>query len=159
WQWEQGDLHIADRLMLAVADDPRAAVSHEQTARRLRLYTEIFADRGSLHVTGDLHTVVSGLVKIETGLAQVSAEGDLKQAAEIFAKKNATTEGVSHPEAFIRARALELWQQQRRGAEPQIAGMIEGTVALDDLDLIGQARLTKGTRRLLEQLLQPKWFQ
>jgi predicted SprT family Zn-dependent metalloprotease len=48
WQWEQGELHIADRLIQAVACDPRAAESHEQTARRFQLYTEIFADRGSL---------------------------------------------------------------------------------------------------------------
>lgn len=159
WQWEQGELHIADRLIHAVANDPRASASHEQTARRFQLYTEIFADRGSLHVTGDMHPVIAGLVKIETGIGQVSAPGYLKQAEEIFAKNVVATEGVSHPEAFIRARALALWQEQRGNAAPQIASMIEGVVALDDLDLIGQARLVKSTRRLLEQFLQPKWFQ
>lgn len=159
WQWEQGDLHIADRLIQAVANDPRAAGSHEQTARRFQLYTEIFADRGSLCVTGDVNPVVAGLVKIETGLAQVSAPAYLKQAEEILAKNNVATEGVSHPEAFIRARALALWQTQRLEAQPHIARMIEGAEALDELDLIGQARLVKSTRRLLEHFLQPKWFQ
>lgn len=159
WQWEEGDLHITDRLIQAVAGDPRAAGSHEQTARRFQLYTEIFADRGSLCVTGDLHPVVAGLVKIQTGLAQVSAPAYLKQAEEIFAKDNVATEGLSHPEAFIRARALSLWQDQRQNSHPHIARMIEGAEALDELDLIGQARLTRKTRRLVEHFLQPKWFQ
>jgi hypothetical protein len=159
WQWEQGELHIADRLIEAVASDPRASDSHEQTARRFQLYTEIFADRGSLRVTGDLHPVVAGLVKIQTGLPQVSAAAYLKQAEEIFAKDSVTTEGLSHPEAFIRARALALWQEQRHEAHPHIAKMIEGAESLDRLDLVGQARMARRTRQLLQAFLQPKWFQ
>src|SRR5450756_672330 len=31
WQWEQGELHIVDRLIQAVANDPRATASHEHT--------------------------------------------------------------------------------------------------------------------------------
>jgi Peptidase family M48 len=159
WQWEQGDLHVTDRLIQAVAGDPRAAGSHEQTARRFQLYTEIFADRGSLCVTEDLRPVVAGLVKIQTGLAQVSAPAYLKQAEEIFIKDNAATEGLSHPEAFIRARALSLWQAQRQDSYPLIARMIEGAEAFEDLDLLGQAKLTRKTRRLVEHFLQPKWLQ
>jgi len=159
WQWEQGELHIADRLIQAVASDPRAAESHEHTARHFQLYTEIFCDRGSLFVTGDINPVVASLVKIETGLAQVSAPAYLKQAEEIFVKNNVATEGLSHPEAFIRARALSLWQTQRHDAHPHISKMIEGAEAFDRLDLIGQARMMKSTRWLLEQFVQPKWFQ
>jgi hypothetical protein len=159
WRQEGGEFHIADRLIETVANDPRASASHEQTARRYRLYTEIFADRGSLCVTGDVKPVVAGLVKMQTGLSQVSAEGYLKQAEEIFAQSKAATTELSHPEAFIRARALALWQQQSESAAGDIAGMIEGQSALDELDLLGQSKLTKGTRRLLEDFLQPKWFQ
>ena len=159
WQCEQGEFHIADRLIHAVASDPRAADSHEQTARFFQLYTEIFADRGSLCVTGDVNPVVAGLVKIQTGLGQVSAAGYLKQAEEIFANGNIASEGLSHPESFVRARALLLWHQQPENAAAQISKMIEGKVALDDLDLIGQLRQSNNTRRLLEQFLQPKWFQ
>lgn len=158
WQWDNGDLHIADRLIQAVAIDPRAAHSHAQTARHFQLYTEIFADRGSLCATGHVEPVVSGLVKIQTGLTQVSAAGYLKQAEEIFAKDHATTEGVSHPEAFIRARALALWHEQPDDAPARITRMIEGAESFEDLDLIGQARMVKNTRRFLQQFLQPKWF-
>jgi predicted SprT family Zn-dependent metalloprotease len=159
WGRDHGEFHIADRLIHATANDPRAAASHEQTARRFQLYTEIFADRGSLQVTGDVNPVVAGLVKIETGLAQVSASSYLKQAGEIFAKGNHSTEGHSHPETFIRARALSLWQEQRENAAPEICAMIEGRGGLEELDLVGQQRLTAATRRLLEHLLRPKWFQ
>ena len=159
WGREGGEFHIADRLIQAVANDPRAATSHEHTARRFQLYTEIFADRGSLCVTGDVNPVVAGLVKIQTGLSQVSAASYLRQAEEIFAKGNVATEGLSHPEAFIRARSLALWRERGDDATVTISDMIEGTMALDELDLIGQARLTNHTRRFLEYLLQPKWFQ
>jgi predicted SprT family Zn-dependent metalloprotease len=159
WGRDNGDFHIVDRLMQAVASDPRAGASHTQSARRYQLYTEIFADRGSLCATGDVDPVIAGLVKIQTGLPQVSAAAYLKQADEIFAKGNVSTEGLSHPEAFIRTRALALWRDQREEAMPQISGMIEGADALDELDLLGQMRLTKATRSLLEYFLRPKWFQ
>jgi hypothetical protein len=159
WERDGGEFHIADRLIQAVASDPRASASHEQTARRYQLYTEIFADCGSLCATGDPNPVVAGLVKIQTGLSQVSAASYLKQAEEIFANGNVATEGLSHPEAFIRARALSLWQERRENAAEQISGMIEGATALEGLDLIGQKRLTVATRHLLEYLLRPKWFQ
>ena len=159
WERDGGEFHIADRLINAVANDPRASSCHEQTARRYQLYTEIFADRGSLCVTNDPHLVVASLVKIQTGLSQVSAASYLKQADEIFANGNVATEGVSHPEAFIRARALALWQEKRSDSTEHINAMIEGTATLEELDLIGQKRLTAATRRLLECLLRPKWFQ
>jgi hypothetical protein len=159
WARENGEFLIADRLIQAVAADPRAFASHVQTARRYRLYTEIFADRGALCSTGLLHPVIAGLVKIQTGLAQVSAPAYLKQADEIFAGGNVTTEEHSHPEAFIRARALSLWHNGPLDAAGGIAAMIEGADGLDELDLIGQRRLAQTTRHVLEYLLQPKWFQ
>ncbi len=146
WGRDGGEFHIADRLIQVVAGDPRASVSHEQTARRFQLFTEVFADRGSLRVTGDVLPVIAGLVKMETGLAQVSAQGYLQQAEEIFAQGNLATEGLSHPEAFIRARALALWQDQREAAAAPITAMIEGAPALDELDLLGQMRLTPAQR-------------
>ena len=159
WARENGEFLIADRLIQAVAVDPRSFASHSQTARRYQLYTEIFADRGSLCATGLLHPVIAGLVKIQTGLAQVSAPAYLKQAEEIFAGGNIATEEHSHPEAFIRARALSRWHDQPEDAAAVIAAMIEGGDGLDELDLIGQRRLAEATRRLLAHLLQPKWFQ
>jgi hypothetical protein len=159
WGRDDGEFLIADRLLHAIAHDPRAARSHEQTARRFALYTEIFADRGSLHVTNDINPVVAGLVKIQTGLSQVSAPSYLKQAEEVFASRSVSTQGISHPEAFIRARSLSLWLNKPEKAAAQIAKMIEGVTGLEELDLIGQAKLANETRKVLENFLRPKWFQ
>jgi len=159
WQRDGGEFHVADRLLSAVAQDPRAASSHEQSARHYQLYTEIFADRGSLCVTGDLQSVIAGLVKVETGLSQVSATSYLKQAEEIFVNGHVAAEGVAHPESFIRARSLALWQEKGVDSAPELTAMIEGPPSLESLDLAGQRRLTLATRRLIEHLLKPKWFQ
>lgn len=159
WTRDGGDFHIADRLISAVATHPQASGCHEQTARRYQLYTEIFADRGSFCATQDLNAVICTLVKLQTGLADVNADGYLKQAEEVFANGNITTEGVSHPEMFIRARALGLWKEQGADAEAKIREMIEGSLALEELDLLGQLRTTEVTRRLLQRFLRPKWLQ
>jgi hypothetical protein len=159
WHLDDGEFLIADRLLQAVANDPRATVSHHQSARWFQLYTEVFADRGSLRVTGDIQPVVSGLVKVQTGLAQVSAASYLKQAEEIFQRSKPKTGELSHPEAYIRARALSLWSEGQPQADEQIARMIEGAVALDELDLTHQVRVTALTRQLLQTFLQPKWLQ
>jgi predicted SprT family Zn-dependent metalloprotease len=159
WLRDNGDYHIADRLLQAVACDPRSASCHQQTARRFQLYSEIFADRGSLRVARNVHAVIAGLVKIQTGFPQVSAPAYLKQADEIFSRGVASTEGLSHPESFIRARALALWQEGPGNAEAQISEMIEGKADIDGLDVIGQVRFASATRTLLQHLLRPKWFQ
>ncbi len=159
WQQAGGDYLVAERILQAIAEDPRAASAHELSAQRYRLYTEIFADRGSMAVTKDLNSVVSGLVKVSTGLHQVSGVSYLKQADEIFAQSKIRTEGISHPETFIRARALRLWVQGEPEAERQVKSMIEGDSNLEQLDLLEQVRLTDYTRRLLAELLRPKWFQ
>jgi hypothetical protein len=159
WTLKEGDFFILDRLIQAIACDPRADPPHAQSARWFRLYTEIYADRGALVATDNVETVVSGLVKTLTGLQHVSAGSYLKQAEEIFARSRVQTTENSHPEAFIRARALSLWAGHVPDAAKKIAAMIEGDTSLDDLDLLGQMRLTQLTRRFLAELLRPKWFQ
>jgi hypothetical protein len=159
WEMEGGDFLIADRLLMAAANDPRAAASHAQTARRFRLYTEVFADRGSFAGCGQLEAAVAALVKTETGLPEVSASSYLRQADEIFARENATTKGLDHPETFIRARALRLWAENDASMDAWLAVTIEGPLALDDLDLAGQQRMVQLTRRFLGAILRPRWFQ
>ena len=159
WTREEGDFLVADRLIVAQASDPRAEASHLQTARRYRLYTEVFADRGALRATDDLHATVGALVKVQTGLATASATSYLRQADEIFARAEARTEGVSHPEAFIRARALRLWSESDPELDAALTAMLEGPLDVDELDLPGQVRMSNQTHRWLAQLLRPKWFQ
>lgn len=158
WRSESEEFLIADRLLQIVSSDNRAQPAHIETARRYRLYTEIFADRGAAQVTNDLPAVVAALVKIHTGLATVNGSSYLTQAAEIFSKSAVKTAELSHPEAFIRAHALALWTAQGTGANGAIRTMIAGKPTLDELDIVGQTELARLSQRFLAQLLRPRWF-
>jgi hypothetical protein len=158
WQIEEGDFLIADRILDAIAAEPGAHTVHRETARRYRLHTEIFADRGAYQVTQNLLAAVSALVKTQTGLASVNGASYLAQSAEIFSKSTVKTHGLSHPEAFIRAHALDLWTRQGVHADVAIEAMIAGQPSLDELDLAGQHRIATLSRRFLAQLLRPRWF-
>ncbi len=158
--WTEPDRRflIADRIAHAFAGDPRAEASHLESARLFRLYTEIFADRGALLVTNDPGPVISCLVKIQPGLAHVDAASYVLQAEEVFAKSKVRTDELTHPEAFIRARAITLFAQNVTGVDAEISRMIEGDVSLDKLDLLGQTRMTQLTLRWLQLFLRPIWF-
>ncbi|MBK8092962.1 MAG: M48 family metalloprotease [Verrucomicrobiaceae bacterium] len=159
WQMENGDFLLADRILLASASHPAAEATHMQSARVWRLATELFADRGAYLATGSLEAAVGGLVKTTTGLAQVSAKSYLAQAEEIFSKSKPKTDRLSHPETFIRARALQLWVDEDAALESIIARMLDFDEGLDDLTLVQQAELSALTRRFLAHLLSPDWFQ
>ena len=159
WQSWEGELLIADQILAAMTHDARADTPHFESARLFGLYGEIFCDRGSLFVVGDPLTVVSMLVKVQTGLADVNAESYLRQAEEIFSKGAATTTGVTHPEAFIRARALKLWHEEVADATEKIEAMIAGPLSLPEVDLLGQQQIAALTRRMIDVLVTPTWFQ
>jgi hypothetical protein len=65
---------------------------------------------------------------------------------------------LTHPEPYIRARALQLFADQGTGANQEIERLIEGTAAMDELDLLGQQRIHLNTRHLLAYFLAPCWF-
>lgn len=156
WEMNGGAYHAADRILLTAMNDPRASASHAQTARLYRLYTEAFADRGGAVACGGLEPAVTTLVKMQTGLTEVSASSYLKQADEICAPGNLQSAGHSHPEVFMRARALRLWCEAAPDAETWLATALEGPLSLDKLDLLGQQRLCGLTQRVISQLLRPR---
>ena len=158
WTIEDGTHRTAMNLVEALAQHPAAQPSHVNTAQRLRRYTELYADRAALLATQDPSAVISCLVKIQTGLREVDPRAYLAQAEEALRRGAGAAKGDTHPEAFIRARALGLWHERRAAADTEIAALIEEVKALDDLDLLDQVEATALTRRVLESLLQPAWF-
>lgn len=156
WTCDGGVHHAADRILAATAADPRADAAHRQTARLLSLHTELFADRGGALACGDLAAAVGVLVKVQTGLSEVSAASYLRQADEVCGAEQPVSDGVSHPEAFVRARALRLWCERVPDAEAWIAGALQGPLSLDTLDLVAQQRLTDLTERVVAQFLRPR---
>lgn len=157
WSSEGGYYHAADRILSATADDPRASAAHLQTARLYRLFTEAYADRGAVVASGALEPAVTALVKTQTGLQTVSAASYLKQADEI-AGRGALSAGSSHPEVFVRARALRLWSEGDPQADAWLSDALRGPLRLEEVDLVGQQMLSRLTRRVLQQALRPTWM-
>jgi hypothetical protein len=156
---QNGDLEVADRIITAIANNYHSEAAYYETARLFRLYTEIFCDRGAYAVLGKIDPVISSLVKVSTGLEKINVESYLKQADEIFSSdNNLKTTGISHPENFIRAKAIQLWHLHKEEAEEHIIKMIEGTSDIDQLDIFRQASLSQMTRKVLQLFLKPKWF-
>lgn len=151
------EYQIADRILIALANEARAPGTHLATARLFQLYTETFCDRGAFQVCADLHTVITALVKIETGLAQVSAESYLRQAEEIFCHGPTKTDGLTHPECFIRTRAIQLWANRDPQVDLRVAEMIEGPTTFAELDWCAQKRVSNWTRRLIDHFLAHRW--
>jgi Zn-dependent protease with chaperone function len=158
WHAWNGEYLIADQILAALTHDEQADTAHFNSARLFQLYNEIFCDRGSLSVVEDPLVVVSTLVKLATGLDEVNAESYIRQAEEVYSREATKTAGLTHPEAFIRARAVKLWHERDDQAAEKISQMIEGALALDELDLLGQQKVSGLTRRLIDELLTPGWL-
>ncbi len=159
WRSWDGQYMIAEQILSALTHDPLADTPHFASARLFSLCNEVFSDRGSLLVAGDPLVVISMLLKVETQLDEVSPESYLRQAEEVFGHAGAKTEGLSHPEAFIRARAVKLWADRKPEADRKIEEMLEGRPALGNLDLLAQRKVAGLTRRLLDVLLSHRWMQ
>jgi hypothetical protein len=113
----------------------------------------LFADRGSAVVAQAVAPAVSALVKVHTGIATVDASSYLRQAGEIDARETGTSSGTTHPETFVRARALDLWWQHSGELEAWIEAKLHGPLALRRLDLPGQHQLQTLTRGFLAWFL------
>lgn len=159
WRNWDGDFLTVDQVLSALTNDRKAHPAHLNSLRLFYLFNEIFCDRGSLLVGNDPLAVVSALVKTTSGLETVSAESYLKQANEIFEKGTGPSERITHPEIYIRARAIELSHRNDSDAEAKISDMIQGPLKLNKLDLLAQQVVSTKTRRLIDQLLTPQWMQ
>jgi hypothetical protein len=155
WTLEGGIYHAADRILSACAHDPRAEPAHVRTARLYGLFTEVLADRGSAIACGALDPAIASLVKVQTGLVEVSAASYLRQAREVL-ESGAKAEGQTHPEVFQRARALEMWCGADAGTEQWITDALRGAVSADSPDVLGQQALTSLTRAVLGEILRPR---
>jgi hypothetical protein len=148
-----------EQVLTAMLGDRAASPAHQQTWKHFRLYTELFCDRMTLERCGDLTTCVGMLVKVGTGLRNVNADDYLKQAAEVLSGGPTTTDGITHPETFIRAHALQLWADDPQQVDAALESIIEGPLAIGKLDLVRQQRVSLLTRGLLEHFLAPRWMQ
>jgi hypothetical protein len=156
---QNGELLVALEILEALSNDAAARPSHQESARLFGLYSEIFADRGAWVAIEDTLVNIALLVKTSTGLLEVNAESYLRQADEIFSAGGVKAEQATHPETYIRARAIQLFADRAERADQEIERIIEGSTALNRLDVLKQQKIALSTRRLLEHFLAPCWFQ
>ena len=143
-------------VLRATCLEPQVHPAFMQSCRKLSLYTEIYCDQVALKVVDDLDAVVSTLVKLVTGIKKVVPGEFLKQAHEILvrAKGEVASEGITHPEAYIRAAAAQLFHKQDPQFSKNLTSWIEGPWETASLDLLQQRDLSQATRELIRQVLQ-----
>jgi hypothetical protein len=146
WADHENQYLTADRILSDTLASERASASHRETARRYALHTELFADRGAAIAAGSVNAAISALVKVQTGISIVDAEAYLRQALEIEAQESQASDQQSHPETFIRARALALWWESANNLLAWLEARLHGPLALESLDLPDQLRLQALTR-------------
>jgi len=149
---ERGQYFTAARFLEWCAIQTRCEASYLETHRLYRLHTEIFADMGALHVTGDRDAVISCLIKVATGLKKVTPSSYLEQTDEILKQHKQGSEGLTHPEMFIRAKALDLLTSDPPKLD-EVAALVRGPLDTKRLDLVGQLALSALTRKLADEIL------
>lgn len=158
WLRDEGRFWIASRIVTRLAHEEGGAGVWTNTAARYQQYTEIYADRGAYAVCSDITPCIASLVKIETGSAQVHVDSYLQQADQVLAHAGVVNEGVTHPQAFIRAKALALHAAGDSALGSTLARLLAGPLELDRLDIVDQVELHLLTRSVLARLLAPAWF-
>lgn len=148
WTEGEGEHHNASRILNHALSYPNIAPSHRETARLLGLATELYADRGAAMAAGAVNPVISMLVRTMTGAGSVDPAAYLRQAEEAE-KSVARSEGASHPELFLRARALSKWWEEGAAAEAWIDERLRGAMSVESLDLLRQKQLTEATGAFL----------
>ena len=157
----RGDGHyqISDRLLDWICGELGASASYANSFRLSRLYQEIFADRIGQYCAQDLDASISTLVRTTTGLQEVSAQAYLAQADEALSHENQKgSEQYSHPETFIRARALADWNEAPDLADKKLVRLVEGQKELEALDVLGQVDFAKLTERFIKAFLNRPWL-
>ncbi|NNF53466.1 MAG: M48 family metalloprotease [Acidimicrobiales bacterium] len=146
---DDGDFRILAALVERLAANSAAHEALDETARRLRLHTEVHADAISITATGERDDLIAALVKTQSGLKNVDPRAYLRQAEQILASDNSATAAWTHPELHIRVACLAA-NTGATGPNPTVvAGLIEGPDDLDRLDLLGQLRLQDLTSSVL----------
>jgi hypothetical protein len=154
---DQKAFEITDRIITSIANDADSPEVYLESARLFKLYTELYCDRGAYEILENKDAMISALVKLSTGIDRVNVEAYLEQADEILENDNKSTHAVSHPETFIRAKALDLWVNNKEEAAKEIEKYIEPKIEFEKLNLFSQEKLQNLTYQLISIFLKPVW--
>lgn len=155
---DNGEHEVTTRITYAIANDERTEDVHVETARLYSLYLELFCDRGAFQAAQDKEAVLSCLVKLHTGLAQVNTTSYLQQAEEVVSADASGSEGPTHPENYVRCLALHHWLSGDADAQHRVDRLVCGPLDVNNLDLFRQRELQQLTRDLLLLAAKPQWI-
>lgn len=153
WSTAAGEYHAVSRILDHTLSYPRATQSQYESARLFRMYTELYADRGAALVSDSSKTSIACMVKIMTGLPDVDPDAYLKQVEEIQPSKKGSTENT-HPEMFIRAKAVSKWWDDDEDLEDWLDKKLRGDPSLDSIDMIQQAEWSHLSSSFLREFRQ-----
>ncbi len=156
---ENGEFEITNRIINTIANDNNSELFYYETARLYQLYTELFCDLGALKVSESMEITINTLIKLNTGLDKVSAESYLKQANEILERIDKGSDGETHPENFIRAKSLQIFETDNENYYSKIEKIISGKTDLHQLNLFSKTVVFYITKELISIILKPKWTQ
>ncbi|MCP4785821.1 MAG: M48 family metalloprotease [Fuerstiella sp.] len=156
---QDSEFLITEQILSAMISDTAADASHDRTSRNYQLHTELHCDRRALQVTDNLEACVCMLVKMETGLKDVSAASYIEQANEVLSTGPTSSDGITHPEMFIRAKALQLWHDEPNQTDAALQVFVEGPLGFRQMDLLGQRQVTDLTMIFLQRFLRHDWLQ
>jgi len=145
---DNGQYFTAMRVLSWCGSQPDCPIPFYETARRYQLFTEIYADLGSLHVTGQWQATISSLIKVTTGLSDVVVDDYLSQADEVLDKSDAGSQGSSHPETYMRAKVLSMAEEGGQWYQ-DTAALVLGKLDVVSLDLLDQISLSKASKTLI----------
>lgn len=152
WSMAGGSFHAANTILDHTLAYSEATASHVETERLYGLHTELFADRGGAIAAGTSDAVITMLLKTMTGIPKPDAAAYLRQAEEL--EKNRTpSQGISHPEVFLRARAIDKWWRADADTETWVKDRLFGPLSLGKLDLLRQIEMTGLTQKYFRYLL------
>lgn len=153
-----GEYFAAARLLVWCVGQPDCHDAYVETARRYQLHTELYADQGAALVCDGPEDAISTLVKVNTGLKNVTVADYLAQADEVLAKDDSGSEAASHPETYIRAKALSLASANASvdtdflkadtdfsKVDTDFATLVRGKLDAQCLDLLDQRELARLT--------------
>jgi len=152
WSLGEHEHYRASRVFDHALSYTDAKPSHRETARLLSLHTELFADRGAAIAADGPESAIAVLVKVMTGLTNVDPEAYLRQAQEVESSSG-KSQGMSHPEIYLRARALQLWWADDPELVTWLKKHLLGPLSIEALDLMGQRKLTQMTRTFLARFV------
>ncbi len=143
-----GEFFAAARLLHWCVEQPDCHSAYIETQRRYQLHTELYADLGAAVACGGADAPISSLLKVHTGLSDVNPADYLQQANEILQRDRSGAQGITHPECYIRARALS----EGMRAPEQYAALVRGPLNVGRLDLLDQRELSRVTRDMAQVL-------